>query len=82
MNGLIDLVIISHFHLDHCGSLPYFTEVMGYDGDSPTHYPQTLYLGHSKHQSQLLHPIPIRLKSNLRHTLLLGHQPQKPNPSP
>ena len=31
-NGLIDLVIISHFHLDHCGSLPYFTEVLGYDG--------------------------------------------------
>ncbi|EKX46018.1 hypothetical protein GUITHDRAFT_70813 [Guillardia theta CCMP2712] len=30
--GLIDLVIISHFHLDHCGSLPYFTEVLGYDG--------------------------------------------------
>ncbi|KAJ1493197.1 beta-lactamase-like protein, partial [Baffinella frigidus] len=26
--GLIDLVIISHFHLDHCGSLPYFTQVM------------------------------------------------------
>eukprot|EP00292_Cryptomonas_paramecium_P007142 CAMPEP_0113730174 /NCGR_PEP_ID=MMETSP0038_2-20120614/43010_1 /TAXON_ID=2898 /ORGANISM="Cryptomonas paramecium" /LENGTH=446 /DNA_ID=CAMNT_0000662201 /DNA_START=21 /DNA_END=1358 /DNA_ORIENTATION=+ /assembly_acc=CAM_ASM_000170 len=31
-NGIIDLVIISHFHLDHCGSLPYFTEMCGYDG--------------------------------------------------
>ena len=29
---MIDLVIISHFHLDHCGSLPYFTECLGYDG--------------------------------------------------
>ena len=22
----------SHFHLDHCGALPYFTEMVGYDG--------------------------------------------------
>jgi len=28
----IDCLIISHFHLDHCGSLPYFTEMCGYDG--------------------------------------------------
>jgi integrator complex subunit 11 len=28
----IDLVLISHFHLDHCGALPYFTEIIGYDG--------------------------------------------------
>ena len=29
---LIDLVIITHFHLDHCGALPYFTENIGYNG--------------------------------------------------
>ena len=29
---IIDLVIVSHFHLDHCGALPYFTEAVGYHG--------------------------------------------------
>lgn len=29
---MIDAVIVSHFHLDHCGALPYFTEQCGYDG--------------------------------------------------
>lgn len=29
---VIDWVIISHFHLDHCGALPYFTEILGYNG--------------------------------------------------
>ncbi|PVU93062.1 hypothetical protein BB559_003463 [Furculomyces boomerangus] len=28
----IDAVIISHFHLDHCGALAYFSEMCGYDG--------------------------------------------------
>ena len=23
---------MGHFHLDHCGALPYFTEMVGYDG--------------------------------------------------
>lgn len=25
-------VIFSHFHLDHCGALPYMSEMVGYDG--------------------------------------------------
>lgn len=28
----IDCVIISHFHLDHCGALPYMSEMVGYSG--------------------------------------------------
>ncbi|THD21787.1 Integrator complex subunit [Fasciola hepatica] len=28
----LNCVIISHFHLDHCGALPFMTEVVGYDG--------------------------------------------------
>nr|CAD7402992.1 unnamed protein product [Timema cristinae]CAD7570566.1 unnamed protein product [Timema californicum] len=32
VSSYIDCVIISHFHLDHCGALPYFTEVFGYNG--------------------------------------------------
>lgn len=31
-DGVIDLVVVSHFHLDHCGALPHFTEVCGYTG--------------------------------------------------
>jgi integrator complex subunit 11 len=29
---VFDCVLISHFHLDHCGALPYFTEIVGYNG--------------------------------------------------
>ena len=28
----IDLLLVTHFHLDHCGALPYFTEAVGYHG--------------------------------------------------
>ncbi|KAK2711310.1 hypothetical protein QYM36_012485, partial [Artemia franciscana] len=28
----IDCVIISHFHTDHCGALPFMTEMVGYNG--------------------------------------------------
>jgi len=32
VNEYLDCVIISHFHLDHCGALPYLTECVGFDG--------------------------------------------------
>lgn len=35
----VDCVLISHFHLDHCGALPYFTEILGYKGPIYTTYP-------------------------------------------
>ncbi|OCT70581.1 hypothetical protein XELAEV_18037505mg [Xenopus laevis] len=31
--------IISHFHLDHCGALPYMSEMVGYDGPIYITYP-------------------------------------------
>ncbi|KAL7077440.1 hypothetical protein ACQ4LE_003037 [Meloidogyne hapla] len=35
----LDCVIISHFHLDHCGALPYMTEMVGYSGPLYMTYP-------------------------------------------
>lgn len=35
----LDCVIISHFHLDHCGGLPYLTEIIGYKGPIFMTYP-------------------------------------------
>ena len=35
----ISAVVISHFHLDHCGALVYFTEQCGYDGPIYMSYP-------------------------------------------
>ncbi|XP_028131124.1 integrator complex subunit 11 [Diabrotica virgifera virgifera] len=32
ISAFIDCVIISHFHLDHCGALPYMSEMVGYTG--------------------------------------------------
>ena len=39
----IDLVVISHFHLDHCGALPYFTEVCGYNGPIVMSFPTKVH---------------------------------------
>ncbi len=32
INSIIDLVLVSHFHLDHCASLPILTEEKKYNG--------------------------------------------------
>ncbi|XP_076365193.1 integrator complex subunit 11 isoform X2 [Tachypleus tridentatus] len=32
LNDHLDCVIISHFHLDHCGALPFMSEMIGYSG--------------------------------------------------
>uniref|UniRef100_A0A665UQP7 Integrator complex subunit 11 n=1 Tax=Echeneis naucrates TaxID=173247 RepID=A0A665UQP7_ECHNA len=32
LTDFLDCLIISHFHLDHCGALPYMSEMVGYDG--------------------------------------------------
>ncbi|XP_068589501.1 integrator complex subunit 11 [Cebidichthys violaceus] len=32
LTEFLDCVIISHFHLDHCGALPFMSEMVGYDG--------------------------------------------------
>jgi len=31
-DDVLDCVVISHFHLDHCGALPFFTEMCGFSG--------------------------------------------------
>lgn len=32
LTQFLDCVIISHFHLDHCGALPYMSEMVGFNG--------------------------------------------------
>uniref|UniRef100_A0A915HRK4 Integrator complex subunit 11 n=1 Tax=Romanomermis culicivorax TaxID=13658 RepID=A0A915HRK4_ROMCU len=39
LDGYLDCVIISHFHLDHCGALPYMSEMVGYNGPIYMTYP-------------------------------------------
>lgn len=39
LTRIVDCVLITHFHLDHVGSLPYLTETVGYDGPVYMSYP-------------------------------------------
>ena len=37
--GEIDLLLVTHFHLDHCGALPYFLEKTNFKGECYMTYP-------------------------------------------
>uniref|UniRef100_A0A8C9LJ74 Metallo-beta-lactamase domain-containing protein n=1 Tax=Piliocolobus tephrosceles TaxID=591936 RepID=A0A8C9LJ74_9PRIM len=39
INEIIDCVVVSHFHMDHIGALPFFTEVLNYKGVIIMSYP-------------------------------------------
>lgn len=39
LDDLLDLVLISHFHLDHCAALPILTEEHNYSGPIYTSEP-------------------------------------------
>lgn len=39
LTDVLDCVIVTHFHLDHCGSLPHMSEVVGYEGPIYMTYP-------------------------------------------
>ncbi|KAF8067260.1 CPSF73-II [Scenedesmus sp. PABB004] len=39
LTAVVDALLVSHFHLDHVGALPYFTEVLGYRGPIFMTYP-------------------------------------------
>ena len=80
---VVDLLIISHFHLDHCGALPYFTEILGYKNpilcSQPTKaiLPVTLedfrkVMGEYKGQNSILSPDQIKLCVNKIKTIELN----------
>ena len=35
----VDLLLVTHFHLDHCGSVPYFLEKTKFNGKTYMTYP-------------------------------------------
>jgi integrator complex subunit 11 len=32
INEMLDVMLLSHFHLDHCGAIPFLTEKAKYKG--------------------------------------------------
>ena len=56
MTEHLDCIIISHFHLDHCGALPYMTEMVGYNGPIYMTVP-------TKVQLNFLVPFLLKIKS-------------------
>ena len=82
--GDIDLLLITHFHLDHCGALPYFLEKTNFHGECYMTYPTSaiyrfiladyVKVSHSKSEEFFLYNEKDLKNSSNKIKLLAYHQ--------
>lgn len=69
LDEFVDCVIISHFHLDHCGALPYMSEMIGYNGPIYMTHPTKAIcpiLLVSTHLNEIIHIRLLNIKSSIQ----------------